>query len=150
MKLNVVAIFLCLIVAAPVSLAQVYKWVDAEGNVHFSDNPQDAERGESVDVDSSNVMEGGRDLAASASRNRERVAENQRKAAEAAQEAAKQGDPCAEDLDRYRAYSRVHNDKNGVPYYVYKNNEDGSPMSQREHNQMVEDLRASLVARGCM
>lgn len=131
--------------------AAVYKWVDENGKVHFSDRPQDATKGEEVDVTSSNVMEGGNDLASSAEQNRQRVADQRkREQDQAARDEEDSFDPCAEDLESYEAYSRIHHDKNGRPFYYYENNEDGTPMSQREHNAMVESLEQSLRSRGCI
>lgn len=132
----------------PAISADVYKWVDEKGNVHFSDDPQDAGRGEQINTDSVNVMEGGEALAVSASKNRQRVVEQQVKAAEATTEAA--FDPCKAGLEDYHKYSRVHHDANGVPFYYYFNNEDGTPMSQRDHDKMVSEMKTALERRGCL
>lgn len=139
-----------LVFALPLE-AQIYKWVDEEGNVHFGDYPQDEQNSEQMNIDYTNTMEGGSDLADSAAKNRERVAEEREQSREqAAKQAAAYQDPCKNGLAEYRKFTQVHQDSRGVPFYVYRNKPDGSPMSQQEHNQMVEAMRVKLVKRGCM
>ena len=142
------SLFLISIIFTPICFAEVYKWVDENGNVHFSDNPQDADKGEQVNYGHLNVLEGGEELAASASKNRKRVSEQQAKASETNTESSV--DPCRADLENYQKYSTVHHDANGVPFYYYLNDEDGRPMSQRDHNEMVSKMKAELERRGCL
>lgn len=145
-------VFSVLAFGAEVAVGAVYKWIDEDGKVHFSDNPQDAERGEEIAYDSLNVLEGGEQLATSAEKNRERVLQQQEKAARTRAEAESRElyDPCTEDLDAYDKYSRVHQDSNGAPFYYYMENEDGTPMSQQEHNRVVSELESDLRRRGCL
>lgn len=147
MKVKFAVLVIWSLLATGHAVAQVYKWVDADGKVHFSDKPQDADGAQQVDLDSINVMEGGQQIAASASRNRERVSEQQKKAAEAAKDAP---NPCKKDVERYRALSGIKTDKNGKPFFFYENNKDGSPMSRADHDKMVEELGANLRKRGCI
>ena len=144
------SVFICLI-AVNAAVAEVYKWVDAEGNLHFSDSPQDATRGEAVDLSNVNVMEGGEQLVKSADRHRrqtERDATRQAKvSAELAEQKAK---ACAEDLKRYRSLTTPQYDKNGTEFRYYLNNEDGSSMTQAEQDSIVEALGRNLRKRGCL
>ena len=131
--------------------AQIYKWVDEDGNVHFGDYPQDEQTSEQLDIEHTNTMEGGYELSQSAIKNKERVAEQQKKDRElAAENASNYKDPCAAGIAEYRRFSQVHEDSRGVPYYVYRDNPDGSPMSQQDHNKMVDAMRVKLEKRGCM
>ena len=48
---NVVAIVVSfLLMLSAVSSAQVYRWVDEKGQVHFSDKPTDRQQAEKVDI----------------------------------------------------------------------------------------------------
>jgi len=149
--IKLVSISWMLIFFAPLTTAAVYKWVDGDGNVHFSDDPQDAVKGEEVNYDSLNVLEGGEDLANSASKHRERVLEQQEKALKASKEVPEETyDPCQEDLEAYDKLSRVHVDSNGVPFHYYSEGEDGTPLSQQEQDEVVLELGNDLERRGCL
>ena len=40
-RLFIAALFLLSLLASPVSVAQLYKWVDDQGNVHYGDSPHE-------------------------------------------------------------------------------------------------------------
>ncbi len=145
-----IAVFLMSLMCVPTTMSAVYKWVDKDGNVHFSDDPQDAEKGEQVTYDSLNVLEGGEELAASASKNRERIREEQEKTSESAAEPQEVYNPCKEDLDTYDKYTGLHQNSNGVPVFYYAEDENGKALSQRAQNELVRELESDLKQRGCL
>jgi hypothetical protein len=77
--------------AGPVLASDIYKWTDAEGNVHFGDRPSGAATEERLDI-SSNPTDPDRIRDIVQARNDARTARNEQQAAQAAAE------PTAEEL----------------------------------------------------
>ena len=89
-------------------------------------------------------------MAASASKNRERIREEQEKTSESAAEPQEVYNPCKEDLDTYDKYTGLHQNSNGVPVFYYAEDENGKALSQRAQNELVRELESDLKQRGCL
>jgi hypothetical protein len=83
----------CLAMAAPaaVSASEIYKWTDAEGNVHFGDRPSGAATEERLGINSS-ATDPERVRAVVQARNNARTERNEQRAA------AAEAEPTAEEL----------------------------------------------------
>ena len=49
--MNKVILFICVMAIAVISLGAIYKWVDEEGRVHYSDKPTDTHKSKEVDIE---------------------------------------------------------------------------------------------------
>ena len=135
------------ITTAPNVGAAIYKWVDDKGKVHYSDQPIDPKRAEKIEITPINTMEGGRDIAESAARYRESANESQ---SNQSKNKNKQQDPCKNDLAMYRAFTEKQFSSNGRPKRYYLENPDGSSMTEKQQNQIIENLGKDLQSRGCI
>lgn len=132
---------------APNVGAAIYKWVDDKGKVHYSDQPIDPKRAEKIEITPINTMEGGRDIAESAARYRESANESQ---SNQSKNKNKQQDPCKNDLAMYRAFTEQQFSSNGRPKRYYLDNPDGSSMTEKQQNEIIEKLGKDLQSRGCI
>ena len=135
------------ITTAPNVGAAIYKWVDDKGKVHYSDQPIDPKRAEKIEIAPINTMEGGRDIAESAARYKESANDSQSKQSK---NKNKQQDPCKNDLAMYRAFTEQQLSSNGRPKRYYLDNPDGSSMTEKQQNQIIENLGKDLQSRGCI
>lgn len=156
-------VLLALVMSIVVSLAQaeVYKWVDAEGNIHFGDKPRDstlADQAESVDIVESYQpnTESVQDREAfereqEAIRRKTALFRNEdaeRRKLEQVERSERKAELCtalAEDIRKFGSMQLI----NGTPTYHYLKGEDGKSLSSRRQAEIVEELREKYSATGC-
>ena len=135
------------------AVAEVYKWVDKDGRVHFGDRPKDKkilEKSERVDV-RNNYVPG--DPALSAKRRAaqkkylERIdAERERDRKEQAEAAAKReayNAKCEKARNRLSNFTKIHYDEKGqrvVDYFI----ENGKPVTTRRQQEIVTEIKAYI------
>lgn len=141
--------------------AQIYKWTDEHGNVHFGDKPVDegtAEKAESVEVDEAykppqrsereiRAMQEQQRARSEADRRR-REANDRRLAEEKAEKDERKARMCASldaDIEKLGSAKMV----NGVLTVHYLYDEDGKSISSAEQREIVAELRAKREALGC-
>jgi hypothetical protein len=141
--------------------AEIYKWVDAEGRVHFGDKPKDPAQardaqpvvlGETYRPPERTAQE------QQAYDNEQRAIElrNQlhRREAQNAEEAAQRERSernaalCAEYDASIKGLETVEV-KDGIRHLVYLEGEDGQPVSSERQRQIVEELKARRARAGC-
>ncbi len=157
--------FLTLLVAN--AHAQIYKWVDEDGKVHFGDKPsntQDARSAQEVTVQEAYVptpatsamtqteIEMRQREAATQRSMKERLEREERKAeedlAKRQESEARTADICAAVLKQIKALSEIEV-VNGIPTYYYKTHADGTDYTSAEQDAYVQDLRAQAQEFGC-
>jgi hypothetical protein len=141
--------------------AEIYRWTDEHGNVHFGDKPMDegtADRAETVEVDEAykppqrsdreiRAMQEQQRARSEADRRR-REANEKRLAEERAEKDKRKEQVCASldaDIEKLGAAKMV----NGVLTVHYLYDEDGKSISSAEQREIVEELRAKREALGC-
>ena len=159
-KFSVILLILLYLFAGP-AMAQIYKWVDEDGNVHFGDKPRD-----SVEAAEAKPVELGNSY-----RPPERSAE-ELQAYEQEQQAKRQRDSArrsAEQKDLIAAKEEERREKtklcaayaqdiealssskmvNGRLQGYYLTGEDGKSISTEEQRVIVDKLRTESTAAGC-
>jgi hypothetical protein len=144
---------------AGVAFAEVYKWVDAQGNIHFGDKPRDAElaeQAESVDIVESYQPQ---------VRNSKDVFENEQEALRRRTQLYRQEDEekrkqekdkrkeqkaalCAaykQDIAKLTTIEMV----NGRPTSFHLEDENGESVSSQRQLEIVEELKKEYAAAGC-
>ena len=141
--------------------AEIYKWVDAQGNIHFSDKPGDAQaadNAEKVDVIESYQP------AARTPQEQQTFDEQQRKTrlrdemrmrddAKAKAEAKMQRDKAREAT--CVAYSNEIDEletvkvKNGVRYITYATDDEGNALTSQQQRERVAQLKEQRAKAGC-
>jgi hypothetical protein len=158
--LGVLLVFV-MAVFAPLALAEVYKWVDAEGNIHFGDKPRDsalADQAETVDIVESyqpntqtaqdrDVFDGEQEAIRRKTALFKREDEEKRRL-EQIRRSEEKADFCAALEDDIRELSSMQL-VNGVPTYYYLKGEDGKSVSSKRQKEIVEELRNEYTAAGC-
>jgi Domain of unknown function (DUF4124) len=149
-----------LIFCAPVS-AQIYKWVDADGKVHFGDKPRDpnatsdaqqVELGNSYQPSARTVEE--QEAYDAEQRNMILRSQVYRREQEEAHEKAmatrreEHAKLCASYADAIKELSTVEV-KNGVRSLVYIKDEEGKPVSSERQRQIIEELKVKKAEAGC-
>ena len=141
--------------------AEIYRWTDENGNVHFGDKPVEegaAGKAEAVVVDEAykppqrtdseiRAMQEQQRARSEADRRR-REANERRLAEEKAEQDARKARMCASldaDIDKFGTAKMV----NGVLTVHYLYDEDGKSISSAEQRKLVEELRAKREALGC-
>jgi hypothetical protein len=144
-----------------VACAQIYKWTDADGKVHFGDKPHDpaaaraaqpvelqqgyqpaartAQEQEAYDAEQRNNM-----LRDQVRRREEQQAQEKARA----QHREEQAKICAGYADAIEELSTVEVE-NGVRHLVYIKGEDGKPVSSDRQREIVEELKAKMADAGC-
>lgn len=154
-------LFLSAMALADVATAEVYKWVDAQGNIHFGDKPRDAalaEQAESVEIIESyqpTLRTADEDDAflreQEALRRRTELykkEDEEKRKAETARRNEEKAALCAdykEDISKLTTMETV----NGVRTYYYLKDEDGKSMTSQRQREMVKELKAKYAALGC-
>ncbi len=141
--------------------AEIYKWVDEQGNVHFGDKPLDeetAEQAEKVDiVESYQPTERTAEEQSDFEREQEALRrrhelykEEDRKARqkEEEQRRAQLASFCSEVKKEIAKFSEVHM-VGGVPTYYYLKDENGESFSSERQRQYVAELREKYAEAGC-
>lgn len=163
-----VAVLLCVVLAglaslvSPSTFAQIYRWVDEEGNVHFSDKPVGDNKGgaksETVELQrgytpSTLSPEEARD--AQLLRLQQERANSERRNAEAklsqereAERREKRQAQCERDRETLRKVTEVTVRDNGEREITILTDENGKPMSVSAQNEAVARLREK-IARDC-
>lgn len=156
-QLLAMALLLCPVTAQ----AEIYRWTDEHGNVHFGDKPADenaAGKAEAVVVDEAykppqrtdseiRALQEQQRARAEADRRR-REANDRRLAEERAEQDARKARMCASldaDIEKLGSAKMV----NGVLTVHYLYDEDGKSISSAEQRKVVEELRAKRAALGC-
>jgi hypothetical protein len=148
-KGTLLAVYGCMLLWCAGVEADIYRWVDEEGKVHFGDRPGAAESAEEVRVKGG----GGADLpapgATDRSQTRQRLLEQYEKerlerraaAAEKKAEQARRTRNCAIAKDRLSTYEKS-------VLYDYGSDGERQFLSKAEHEQALVDARAD-VERWC-
>jgi U3 small nucleolar RNA-associated protein 14 len=140
--------------------AEIYKWVDDKGNVHFGDKPRDqaqAESAEPVEIreDYKPVVRSTEDQAELQRQQqiaRRRAEADQRARAEAQEEKQKKREEqvarCAYFDEHISRLSSMQVENGRVTRYYIKG-EDGKSLSTREQQEVVENLEKEKSAEDC-
>jgi len=140
--------------------AEIYKWIDADGNVHFGDKPKDpeqADKAEPVELNTSyqppertaeeqQALEDEQRAKRQEARIRQRAQEEERLEAQAKSREEKAA-LCAayqEDISRLSTMEMVNGRRQ--MYYL---EEDGESVSAERQREIVTELRADSAAAGC-
>ncbi|MAT91635.1 MAG: DUF4124 domain-containing protein [Halioglobus sp.] len=148
-------------VSVPLAAAEVYRWVDEDGNVHFGDKPRagaGAEKARAVAIDEAykppersaeELRELERERQQQWRDNSERMREEQAARDEAQAQRRQQEAQACERLRREVAeLSGMSYDANGRPFYYYVT-EDGKSVSSERQREMVAERRAQMQRLGC-
>ena len=154
----------CVVLATSLSAhAQIYRWVDADGNVHFSDKPVESNNNTDAKSEEVELQRGYTPSTLSVEEQqdaemlrmqRERANRERRKAeAKTSQEklAARQEkrrEQCERDREKLRAVTEVAVSENGDREIFYLTDDDGNALSVSEHKAAVARLREK-IARDC-
>ena len=156
-----VLLFLIAINFSGAALAEIYKWVDAQGNVHFGDKPKNqevADQAEQVDIVESYQPSERTDPEQEAyDREQESIQrrsqmyrqedlEKRKVAVDRRRE--EKAEFCAAletDIRKFGSMQMI----SGVPTYHYLKGEDGKSISSNRQKEIVEELKREYVAAGC-
>jgi hypothetical protein len=156
-----ILLFLMMVIFAEVAVAEIYKWVDAQGNIHFGDKPLDpehADQAERVDIvesyqppqqtdqeqeaydrEQESIKRRGQ-MYRQEDEERRKVAQDKHKEGKAALCAALETD-----IGKFGSMQRI----NGIPTYHYLKGEDGKSISSKQQAEIVEGLKREYAAAGC-
>ena len=140
----------------PAAASEVYRWVDENGKVHFSDSAnkslieqkkQQAIEAEAIELKPVNSADPSDSFSETYSHMKE-DAQRKKLAAEKAQQTQEQkntvNDNCKEWLATYNSYGNRHNT---ITYMVDDN---GKSLSEKQQQAELEKMRRQLVALGCL
>ncbi|MGB1140084.1 MAG: DUF4124 domain-containing protein [Halioglobus sp.] len=150
-----------LLALATATSAEIYKWTDEDGNVHFGDKPADedtANKAQAIEVDEAykppqrseeeiRAIQGQQRARAEADRRR-RESNERRVAEERAVKDRQKAQRCAQltaDIDKFGNAKMV----NGILTVHYLYDENGDSISAAEQRRIVDELRAERDALGC-
>jgi hypothetical protein len=141
--------------------AEIYKWVDEDGKVHFGDKPKDpvqANEAELLEINEDyNPPEQTEAELEDLNRERQAVAQRNQILQQRQQEAKREADEkrrqekialCAayeEDIRRFSTMQVI----NGVRTIHYLADEDGRSLSSKRQQEIVEELKTKMAAAGC-
>jgi len=142
-------------------VAEIYKWVDAEGKIHYGDKPIDpvqAREAQQVELQDSykpaertaqeqRAYDEEQRLIGLRNQMRRRDEQQAREETDAKQREEKRV-LCAKYEETIRELSTVQ-DKNGVPVLVYLKDEDGKSVSAQRQLEIIEELKAKSKDAGC-
>ena len=147
-------IFMMLVGFAPlVSLAEIYRWQDADGKWHFSDDKRHAaqtEEVESVELGAINTAD-----KVAVDYDRERREQLRLEQEQASQAKSEQQEPprtkdsyCSKVEERYIKLTDFYT---GDPDHVaiVLVDENNKPISRREQDELAEELRSEANSKGC-
>jgi hypothetical protein len=152
---------LCAALSAGIAHAEVYKWVDEEGNVHFGDKPLDREQAEQAErVD---IVEAYQPTERSVAE--QSAYEQEQEALRRSREVYKKEDRLAREEEekkrseakeaRCSALKKQIESLSGVHYVrgvrttYYLTDEDGKSLSSEEQRAYVAELEKQYRAAGC-
>ena len=136
---------------------EVYRWVDENGKVHFSDNAnkslieqkkKQAIQAEAIEIKPANRADPS-DSFSNYYSNEKEAEYKKRAAAEQAQQQAQAErehlkENCAQWLATYNSYGNRHNT---ITYMV---DENGKSLTEKQQKKELERMRQQLVALGCL
>jgi hypothetical protein len=154
-------LFLLMPLYANVVSAEIYKWVDADGNVHFGDKPRDAtvaREAEPVDV-TEDYRPPARSEEEQAAFERELETKRQKKQKrelarkevtdkEADKRRQEKAALCKRYADNIGQLTKV-DASSGIRTYTYLTGEDGKSITSARQREIVEELKAEMAAAGC-
>jgi isoleucyl-tRNA synthetase len=143
------------------SVAQIYKWVDENGNVHFGDKPQAEEHAN--DVEAVELEESYKPVPLTAEQQEtiRREREQRRQIAREIEAEKAQEKAAAKEAKRKQVAERCAELKRdiqmlgdislegGQRVFYYLEDEDGKPLSVAEQEKRVEQMRAESKKLGC-
>lgn len=159
-KVSTGLLLVLLVVHWPVT-AQVYKWTDEDGNVHYGDKPMDADAAASAETveinqDYTPPQRSAQEMEAIQSQERARSeADRRRREAQEKQVAQERAARSEAKLARCRALdadietfgtSRMIN---GILHVTYIEGEDGKSISAAEQRAIVEQMKREREELGC-
>lgn len=149
---------LLVMLSAQVS-AEIYRWVDANGNVHYGDKPSDpkaAAKAETVELQQSytpaqpsseeEVAIAQRKSAIDQKNAARRKAEAEEKEERLAERRKARTAQCARDKAKLRKIDDTKENKDSRIFYYLKN-KDGKAMTVAQQKQAVIDLKAKIAKR---
>jgi type IV secretory pathway VirB10-like protein len=146
---------------ASATVAEIYQWVDADGNIHFGDKPQDAAQARAAkpvkvvedyqppvrteEERAAIESERQRILQKNANRQRDQQQVEAETDSKRDQEKAARCAAYEADLKRLTTVETV----NGIPTFYYVTGEDGKSVSSDRQREIVEELKTKMTAAGC-
>ncbi|MEZ5570943.1 MAG: DUF4124 domain-containing protein [Halioglobus sp.] len=158
---QVVLLLVSVFLLTEFATAEIYKWVDAQGNLHFGDKPKDPT--EAVDAEKVNLKESyqpavrtpqeqaeydeqqRRQRLRDEMRQRDDQQAQQEEAAKRSQQKAalcKAYDESIDELETVKV-------EDGVRHLVYATDEDGKPVSSDRQREIIADLKSKKAKAGC-
>lgn len=141
--------------------AEIYKWVDANGNVHFGDKPTDP--AQARDAQAVELSEGYQP--AERTPEEQQAYDEEQRAIELRNQLYRREAQKAEDAEqierneRKTALCNAYDEKiqeletvkikNGVRSIVYVEGEDGQPVSSERQREIIAELKAQRKRAGC-
>jgi len=141
--------------------AEIYKWTDEDGNVHFGDKPVDpaaAGKAQAVEIEeaykppqrSEQEMKAlqNQQRARAKADERRRDAQEKKLAEEKAAKDQRKAEICAAldaDIEKFGSAKMI----NGILHVTYLTGEDGKSITAAEQRKIVEDLRARREEMAC-
>lgn len=148
-------------VTAPPLKAEIYRWVDAQGNVHFGDKPldaKDAARARQVELGRSYTPTQRSTQEQTAYEREQAAAKKKAQARSAAQEKAsreqlavsrdRKARTCAADKEKLKRVTEWETTQSGGRRMYYLTDDDGNAMSVNAQKAAVAELREK-IAREC-
>lgn len=146
---------------APLATAEIYKWVDEDGNVHFGDKPLDsgqAAAAEEVELKES-YKPAHRSAAEQADYDRQQEVERRRSEATrrsekeardkaAAERKESKARNCAAYKESLAALTTTQVGPGGQPIYYYVK-ENGKSVTSQRQREIIEELKAKMAREGC-
>jgi Domain of unknown function (DUF4124) len=144
-----------------VVVAEIYKWVDADGKIHYGDKPRDAAQAREAQqiqlresyqpaertAQEQQAYDEEQRLISLRDQMRRSEEQQARDEAEAKQREEKKL-LCENYEDAIRELSTVQ-EKNGVPTWVYLQDEDGKSVSSQRQLEIIEEIKTKSTAAGC-
>ena len=160
-KLYLGSALLALAVLPGVATAEIYKWVDAQGNTHFGDKPTDARV--AADAESVEVVESYQPTVRTAEeqqafdeqqrtlklRDEMRIRDEQKAKAEAKAHRDQQHAELCADYDAHIDELETVKVKDGVRQLVYATDEAGNPLSADDQRELIAKLKEQREKAGC-
>lgn len=141
--------------------AEVYKWVDDQGNVHFGDKPRDrqaAEQAEQVDIvesyqptERTAEEQSAYQQEQEALRRRHELYKEEDRKARQEEEGLRRSQLasfCSELKQEIAKFSNIHM-VGGVPTYYYLKDENGESVSSERQRAYVAELKERYARAGC-
>lgn len=152
---------LIMVAGSPSVDAEIYKWTDASGKVHFSDKPRDPQRKDSAEVvelnssyvpsssgSTSSVTLEQQMLARERRLKAERVAEAKEKKDKQAARQQARAQECDYQKEQLRLLTGMDVTESGRVFY-YSTDENGNAVSKSRQKQIIEEIKARIADLRC-